>query len=306
MRGRILGKIGLVIVYAACTALLMSCLVGSGSKPKTYKITTAPSSNMPIYTNGQYISMQYESYLVGGSPQSPGSGITMSWRDSILPLPFINLGSRSALRFAFEDLGGTAVQYIKQDATGSIFLHAFEGIGSSIPGSQTHMFWPNKSTSLTASNPPSPVQIFWSPIEEGTHVDRAIGGALDFNIVGECNTACNSIGNLTASSQSRAGLEVTSDTIQVVTTPLGNFETYNIRYAGTLAVTNYPSSVTATVGFDYRASCLRPGQNGTASFEGEMWIYPPIGAVKIRNYCVPSVGIPISYTALITATNLPF
>ncbi len=306
MRGRMLGKIGLVIVYAACAALLTSCLVGSGSKPKTYKMTTAPSHTLPIYTNGHYISMQYESYLVGSSPQSPGSGITMSWRDSVLPLPF-NLGTRSALRFAFEELSGTAVQYIKQDASGSVFLHAFEGVGSSIPGSQTHMFWPNKSTSLTSPTAPSPVQVFWSPIEEGDGVDRAIGGALDFNIVGECDgTTCNSIGTMTASSQSGPGLKVTSSTIQVVTTPLGNFQTYNIRYAGTLAVTNYPSTVTATVGFDYRASCLRPGQNGTASFEGEIWIYPPIGPVKIRNYCVPSVGTPISYSALITGTNLPF
>ena len=34
----------------------------------------------------------------------------MSWRDSILPLPF-NFGNRSALRFAFEELHCIRVQF---------------------------------------------------------------------------------------------------------------------------------------------------------------------------------------------------
>lgn len=305
-----IARFGLAVPTMISLALLASCLVSGTNKSKNYTIT---SSQLPAYVNGDFISMQYESYLVGGSPQTPSSGITMSWQDSILPLPF-NLGSRNVLRFVFQEPGGSAVQYITQDTDGSIFLHAFEGVGSAVPGSQTHTFWPNKTLSLTAPTPPSPLQVFWSPIANGIGIDRAAGGALDYYIMGECNSSsCNQVGNMQAfqpsGNQTGVGFEVTgsptSGAIQQVTTPLGNFETYKIQYAGTLAVTNFPSFNT-TIGFDYRALCLHPGQNGTVAFEGEIWIYPPIGPVKIRNYCVPSVGTSIGYTAQITGTNLPF
>ncbi len=302
MRGWMRTKLGLALVVMTCMTL-SSCLVGN-SKAKTYKVT---SSALPAYTHGDYILMQYESYMVGSSPQSTSTGITMTWEDSILPLPF-SLGPRSALRFVFQELNASAVQYITQDADGSIFLNAFEGIGSNTPGSQTHTYWPNKSVSLAANNPPSPVQVFWSPLDPGRGIDRTIGGALDYNIVGECDSSvCNSIGSMEAS-DSGAGFKITDapgNALQLVTTPLGNFETYNIHYAGTLTVTN-PYSFKPTVAFDHRASCLAPGQNGTASFEGEMWIYPPIGPVKIRNFCLPSTGPTITYTAQITGTNIPF
>ena len=299
-------KLGLAIVSAASIMLLSACLVNTNNKTQSYAITLP--AKLPAYIGDDYISMQYESYLIGGLPQSPSTGITMSWQESVVPLPF-SLGTRRALRFVFQDLSGSAVQYITQDTTGSIFLHAFEGTGSSIPGSQTHTFWPNKSTMLTTPTPPNPVQVFWSPVEAGLGIDRAVSGALDFNIMGECNaTSCEQMGSMKAfqpsGTQTGVGFAVT-DGIQMVTTPLGVFETYNVKYAGTLTVT-IPPTYTANVAFDYRASCLRPGQNGTATFEGEMWIYPPIGPIKIRNFCIPSVGQQTSYVAQITGTNLPF
>jgi len=308
MREWMQSKIGLALVGAASVVMLASCLVSGSNKNKNYTITLP--AKLPAYSNGQYISMLYESYLVGGSPQSLNTGITMSWQESILPLPF-NLGSRSALRYVFQEASGSAVQYITQDANRSIFLLAFEGIGSTNPGFQTHTFWPNKTSLLSITDgAPKSLQVFWSPIEDVTGTDRANNGALDFNIVGECDLAlCNSFGKMEAfqpaAGETGVGYFVDAST-QVVPTPLGDFETYHIRYTGNLAVTNFPINFNASVAFDYRASCLHPGQNGTAYFEGEIWIYPPIGPVKIRNYCVPSVGTPISYIAKITGTNLPF
>jgi hypothetical protein len=311
MRGWMQGKVGLVVLGAVSVVLLTSCFISS-SKPKSYMITG--STSLPLYSDGHYISMQYDSYSVGASPQQQNGSITMRWQQSTLPLPF-GPGNRSALRFSFQEAGGTAVQYVTQDTNGSIFLQAFEGIGSAVPGTQTHTFWPNKDLILVTPNQPKSLQVFWSPIDQdvagtATGLDHASNQALDYNIVGECDpTTCNAYGSMTALQPSqdgtRAGYFVDKAT-QVVSTPLGNFETYHIRYAGTLAVTNFPNTFNPSVGFDYRASCLHPGQNGTATFEGEIWVYPSIGPVKIRNYCFPSVGTSISYGAQITGTNLPF
>ncbi len=303
MRGWMQGKTGLIVVAAASTVLLGSCLV-SKKDPKSY---TSDSPTLPTYLNNHFISMQYESYLVGASPQSPGRNISLKWQESILPLPF-GLGSRRALRFVFEYSNGSAVQYITQDSNGSIFLHAFEGVGSVVPGSQTRTFWPNKGASLNAPNQPTPLQVFWSPLTDGADTDRAANGTLDFNILGECDnsTPCLPIGTMKAGNESSVGYFVDRDKLSVPT-PLGNFLAYHIRYSGTLAATDIESKFTPSAGFDYRASCLPPGKNGIATFEGEIWVYPPIGPVKIRNFCVPSGGgATTSYVANITGTNIPF
>ena len=300
MRGWMQGKVGLAVVGAASIIFLASCLISNKHKNKPYAITLP--AKLPVYANGHYISMQYESYFVGGSSLTPSSGITMSWKESGVPLPF-GLGFRRALRYEFQELNGSSVQYITQDTNRSIFLHAFEGIGAANPGSQTSTFWPNKGLLLVAKNAPTPVQVFWSPMDSNTG-ERAGDNALNFNILGECDaTTCNPIAAQPIPGEA-LGYFVDPVT-QSVSTPLGDFETYHIHYSGSLAVTNYPT-LPIPVSFDYRASCLRPGQNGTVFFEGEIWIYPPIGAVKVRNYCVPSVGTAITYSAKITDTNLPF
>jgi len=299
MRGWLQGKTGLILVTTA-SVLLTSCLVDHSKSKPLYKIT---SSNLPVYKNGDTISMLYERY----NGQTSSGGITMSWQQSIVPRPF-NLSPLSALRFVFQEQSGSSVQYITQDANGSIFLRAFEGQGSVTPGSQTHMFWPNQGPVLAIGDELKPVQVFWSPLGENLG-EHAANNALDFNIMGECDpTSCYPFGSLAAVAPKpgeAVGYFVDSAT-QITSTPLGDFETYHIRYAGSISVTNFPTSFNPSTTFDYRASCLRPGQNGTANFLGEVWVYPPIGPVKVSNYCFPSIGTSINYSAVITGTNLPF
>ncbi len=320
MRGWMQSKVGVVALGAASVLLLASCLVGS-NKSKSH---TTDSTNLPTYSDGHYISMAYESYAVGATFLTPSGGINMKWGQTLLTLPFTS-SIRPVLRFVFEEAGATTVQYITQNESGSIFLHGFGGIGTATAGLPNNSYWLDSNGVLQAGDPaPVPRQVFWSPIKDsftsdGQPIERAKEGALDFDIMGKCDvSACKSLATMKAlpytapnppsnpEDISIPGFEITSSVKQTVETPLGNFETYHVRYKGTLFVKQEDSAGSS---FDYRTSCLKPGTVGRADYEGEIWIYPPIGPVKIRNRCFPSGytgAAPISYIAVITGTNIPF
>lgn len=315
MHGWMQTKLGLGIVGAASVLLLGSCLVNSNKTAKSY---TTTSTTLPAYSDGHHISMAYERYSVGASSEIPNGGITMKWNQTALILPFTGAIRSSVLRYVFEEAGGSSIQYITQNESRSIFLHALEGIGTTAAGLPKNSFWPDRDEVLLSGEPES-IQVFWSPITPG--IDHSKDGALDYFIMGECDSGgCKSVATMKTAPYippnppqspedvAIPGFEITvggDADKQMVNTPLGNFQSYHLRYRGTLIVTRpYTGS-----SFDYRTSCLTPGTVGRADYDGEVWIYPPIGPVKIRNYCFPSGpsgGKPISYTAQITGTNLPF
>ena len=308
-------KLVRALVVGASVLVLASCLVDSGNS-KTY---TSSSTQLPVYSNGHVITMQYESYLVGGLPQSPDRNLTMRWNQTTLTLPFTGTFRGPVLRYVFEEAGGrNAIQYVTQDQSGSIFLHAFEGPGPTATDFPKNSLWPDPDRDgvLESNDNPEVIQVFWSPLTAG--IDRALNRALDYFIMGECtSSACTSIAEMEATPYTPPtpprdaqdipipGFEVTSGGKQSVTTPLGTFEAYHLRYRGTLTVTReHPIGPS----FDYRTSCLTSGAVGSSVFyDGEIWIYPPIGPVKIRNFCFPSIGgASTSYIAQIISTNIPF
>ena len=152
MRERMRTKFGLALVGGSCLVVLASCLVnGKGNQqPKEYTIDFPAS--LPLYAPNNYIAMRYASYVVNGTAQSPPNGIngiTMRWELSSLTEPFTAKLRSPLLRFTVQDAVGNAVQYIKQDSTGSIFLHGFGGLGSTIQDQQKIPFGPIKMEYLT-------------------------------------------------------------------------------------------------------------------------------------------------------------
>jgi len=304
MRGRMLRKIGLAMVGTASVVLLASCLVSGKDKSKNYRITSFPA-NLHIYAPGDYILMQYlNPYLVNGSPQSPGNSITLSWEQSTPPVPFIGNSNAALLRFVFKQAAGSAVQYVTQDATGSVLLKAFEGVGVSQTG-QKNGFWPDRDGVLQQPDQPDTVQVFWSPFDSSTlGTNFADKQQMDFHVMGECDSsACKSLADVNFTEH-----VVNNSGIEIISTPLGNFETYHLHYSGTMNARAMAS--TTPPHFDYRISCWTPGTAGTVTFSGDVWIYPPIGPVQIENFCASSTANSgyqtVKYSAQITGTNLPF
>ena len=301
MRGRMLG---VVVVGTASMLLLASCLVGSNKNAE--KRHTITSARLHLYESGDSISMQYVAFLVNSSPQSPTSNITMRWDLSSLAEPFTGNPRSPLLRFTFQDAIGSAVQYVKQDGSGSIFLHGFGGFGATIPIQQQNSFWPDVDGVLSETPSPEPMQVFWSPIEGSVGstlgINYAMTTNMNFKVMGDCNNSnCTSVADFTFAEH-----EMKSTGKEVITTPLGKFETYHLHYNGTMnarAMQNLPPN------FDYRISCWTPGSIGTVTFEGDAWIYPLVGPVQIENDCKSFTNgtyQTIKYRAQITATNLPF
>lgn len=305
MRGWMQTKFGLALVGGGCLVLLASCLVnGKGNQqPKEYTIDFPAS--LPLYAPNDYIAMRYASYIVNGTAESPPNGITgitMRWQLSSLAGPFTGSARTSVLRFTFQDAVGTAVQYITQDSTG-FFLHGFGGLDSIIP-EQKDTYWPDKDGVLDSPDLPEPVQVFWSPFTDSAgasttlDINHADAGGMNFKVMGECDSAgCKSLADFIFSEHQ------ISSTIEKISTPLGKFETYHLRYSGSMITRTMQ---TAPPHFDYRTSCWTPGIISTVTFEGDVWIYPPIGPVKIQNLCtVVGSSHTLRYEAQIVGTNLP-
>ena len=310
MRGWMQTKFSLaVIMSVASVIMLASCLVSSkDNKPKEYTITLPAS--LPLYASNHYISMQYASYVVNGTAQSPANGIngiTMRWELASLTEPFTGSLRTPVLRLTIQDAVGSAVQYIKQDSTGSIFLHGFGALGSTIQDQQQSTFWPDANGLLSSPETPKEVQVFWSPFADSTgasttlDINHAEAGKMDFTLMGECTSSrCESLADFIFTEHK------ISSAIEVISTPLGNFHTYHLRYNGSMETRPMP---TAPPHFDYRTSCWTPGDIGKVTFVGDVWIYPPIGPVKIQNFCTApssSGSHTLRYEAQIVDTNLPF
>lgn len=302
MRGSMQTKFGLALVGGSCLVVLASCLVDSkDQQPKEYTISLPAS--LPIYAPNDYIAMRYASYLVNGTAESPPNGIngiTMRWVLSSLTEPFTPQLRTPLLRFTVQDAVGTAVQYIRQDSTG-IFIHGFGGLNSIIP-EQKDTFWPDKDGVLNSSAPPEPVQDFWSPFTDSTGASTTLGVnhadalGMDYTVMGQCtSSACTPLAKFLFTEHQ------VSSTIEKISTPLGNFETYHLRYKGSMETSVMES---APPHFDYRTSCWTPGIISTVTFEGDVWIYPPVGPVKIQNLCTAG-SYTLRYEAQIVGTNLP-
>lgn len=304
MRGRMHTKFSLAVIMGVASVMLASCLVSSKDKqPKDYTISLPAS--LPLYAPNHYIAMRYASYVVNGTAESPPNGIdgiTMRWELASLTEPFTGSLRTPVLRFTIQDAVGSAVQYIKQDSTG-IFLHGFGALGSTIQDQQESTFWPDANGLLSSPEVPKEMQVFWSPFADSTgasttlDINHADAGGMNFKVMGECDSIrCKSLADFIFSEHK------ISPTIEKISTPLGNFETYHLRYQGSMETRVMQS---APPHFDYRTSCWTPGDISTVTFRGDVWIYPPIGPVKIENSC--TVGsYSLRYEAQIVGTNLPF
>ena len=141
------------------------------------------------------------------------------------------------------------------------------------------------------------MQDFWSPFVDSTlNKNHADAGGMDFKIMGECtSSACTSLADFFFTEHR------INSAIEKRSTPLGNFETYHLRYNGRMITRTMQ---TAPPHFDYRTSCWTPGDITTVTFEGDVWIYPPVGPVKIENLCTAG-SYTLRYEAQIVGTNLP-
>lgn len=281
--------------------LLSACLVG---KDDIKNYTISLPSQLPIYADGHYINFSYELYQVPSSSfnTSTQGGIEMTWKSSSLTLPF-GLGFRTQVlqhqvtetNFEGERI---SIQYLTQDSSGSVFLNAFKG------SSANSSYWPaDLDGVLSAPDAPLTKTILTSPIDDGTTggslvgVGQHLNQALDFDVMGLCtSTSCTKVARFTFSDYTIVGI----DNIQ---TPLGNMEAYRLRYSGVLSPE--PSMTTVeTAYFDYRVSCGTAGSTTPVTFVGDVWIYPPIGPVKLRNLC-NSGSRTVNFVAQINSTNLP-
>lgn len=289
---------GLVILSSAGVS---ACLVGDDI---TKNYTISLPSKLPTYADGHYINFNYELYQVpsSGYTTSTQGGIEMTWALSSLILPFSSEVRTPVLQQQVTETNiegeRIAIQYITQDPTsGSILLNAFKGVMTS------SSYWPDSNGGLAAPDVPETRTIFSSPIDDGAGgslvgIPQHSGGALDFTVMGSCTSTCTQAAQFTFSDYTIAGI----DNIE---TPLGTFEAYRLHISGTLT----PSAVISeTAYFDYRVSCGTAGSTAQVTFDGNVWIYPPIGPVKLQNLCSTTVsGSPrvVNFVAQISSTNLP-
>lgn len=284
--------------------LLSACLVG---KDDIKNYTISLPSQLPIYADGHYINFSYELYQVPseGFATSTNGGIKMTWRLSSLTLPFGTISRTSVLQHQVTETNfegeRVSIQYVTQDDSGSVFLNGFKGITT------TTGYWPDSSGALNDPEEPELKKIFASPIDTGVTGESLVdiaqhsGGALDFKVMGSCSAnTCTQVAQFNFSDYTIVGI----DNIQ---TPLGNMEAYRLHYSGFLSPELSMTTV-ETAYFDYRVSCGTPGSIERVFFEGNVWIYPPIGPVKMQNLCSTTVdGNPrtVNFVAQINSTNLP-
>jgi hypothetical protein len=146
--------------------------------------------------------------------------------------------------------------------------------------------------------------LLWSPIDSGsTNIigeDKSTGTTY---LVGPCDAAsCPTAATITISELRINRSEPSGIAIEEVETPIGKFEAYRLDYAGEF---NINASLPVIPFFDYRMSCWTPGETGTVSFNGSIWIYPSIGPVQIENAC--RFGSDSTYySARVSKTNLAY
>lgn len=292
-----------VVLVLLSSVLLSACLVGKDTT-KDYTITLP--SKLPTYGNGHYINFGYELYQVpsSGFTTSTQGGIEMTWRLSSVSLPF-GLGWRTEVmqqqikENTVVDGERYSIQYLKQDSNGSVLLNAFKGITTS------SSYWPDLDGVLATPQEPETKTIFSSPIDDGAGtslvgVPQHLNKALDFYVMGAtCNESAGS-GNCAQVAQFNFS-DYTIVGIDNIVTPLGNMETYRLHYSGIMSPTMV---ISETAYFDYRVSCGTPGSLNPVNFVGDVWIYPPIGPVKLQNLCSSGARV-IKFIAQITSTNLP-
>lgn len=283
--------------------LLSACLVG---KDKTKNYTISLPSKLPTYASGHYINYAYESFYFSTNDSFSTNftgGIGVTWAQSALTLPFTsNLRTPVLLHQVKEtnvDGERYSMQYITQDGDGSILLNAIKGVSTSTS------YWPDSDGTLNNSGEPDLINIFTSPIDTGlpggslVGIKQHTGGARDFKVMGSCDSSsCTQIAAFTFS-------DYTIDAIETISTPLGKFEAYRLHYSG---IMTSQAVIPVSAYFDYRVSCGLPGSTSNVSFEGNVWIYPPIGPIKLQNLCSTidgSTSKVINYNAQITSTNLP-
>lgn len=296
-------------VVVASAMLLAACLV----EDKTLKsYTISLPAKIPVYQNGQYINFGYDLFTVNGVPQRASGYLQWKWEVSSLFKPF-NTGILTPLmRFvvteAPSDGENKAVQYVSQDSNGSMHLYATEGIGVAMESIQKSGYWVTTDPTLALGTDPTTNQILWSPIDDGgttnivgvNQADIVVNGKkiTDFYLAGPCGTAfCPAAATFTFSE-----FTINTGGFEEVETPLGKFQAYRLDYTGVVSVIADQPQIPL---FDFRMSCWKVGEQGPVSFNGSMWIYPPIGPVQIKNACIFK-NVNTYYIAKVNKTNLAY
>lgn len=301
-------KLGLgSAILIAGPALLASCLV-TQDKLKFYSITLP--AKWPTYVDGHYIDFIYDIFLVRGVPQPTAGSIRWSWEQSYQLLPFTGNTLTPVMRFTVAERLGDgekkSIQYTTQDGTGSMFLHATEGIGSTATMVRQNSYWAHNAITLT--NPATPIsqQLFWSPINDGSSVN-IIGENMaptEWHLVGPCETAnCPHAATLNFTELRINQPTNDPSAIEEIETPIGKFEAYRFDYSGSVTIAAGLQQVPPF--FDYRMSCWTAGEQGVIYFNGSIWIYPPIGPVKLDNGCIFKSD-QTYYSARVSKTNLSY
>ncbi len=307
-RGKRTMKRGFVWTIAGTLALgstLTACLVQHDTV-KSYTISLP--AKWPVFKDGHYIEFLYDIYLADGLPQKTTGLVKWTWEQSYQLEPFTGTTITPIFRFSvLERLGDgekKSVQYVTQDTDGNMFLHATEGIGSTLNAVRQNSYWATPETTLIKPMQPSPLQLLWSPIDTGTSniigEEKATGTTY---LVGPCDSAtCPTAVTITMEQLRINKNDLTGAAIEDVETPLGKFQAYRLDYTGKFLI---DASVTVVPpNFDYRMSCWTPGVSGLVTFNGSIWIYPSIGPVQLENSCIFG-GHGTYYSARASKTNLP-
>jgi hypothetical protein len=274
---------GLVWAIAGGAAIsigLTACLV-EHKTVESYTIQTP--AKWPTFVDGNYVEFLYDIVLANGLPQKTSGSIRWTWESSYQLAPFTGTTVTPILRFSVSERLGDgekkSVQYVTQDSTGSMFLHATEGIGPTVTTVRQNSYWAHTQPTLNSGSTPAPLQLLWSPIDTGTTniigEDKSTGTTY---LVGPCDSAsCPTAATITISELRINRSDLSGLAIEEVETPIGKFEAYRLDYAGTFSI---DTALPVIPFFDYRMSCWTPGDLGTVTFNGSIWIYPAIGPVQ--------------------------
>lgn len=289
-------------VIVVCFASLLSSCDLVDSNGSTPQLITFPSKQV-IFSghSNDYVFINANSTVsdINGIVSESFTGsLTMDWEDRVIGNPFINSNGIPLVRFYTAETFGTITnnitQYITQAPVGSVdegslFLHA---MGTNLTNTLSD-YWTTDSTTLgpyTEADRAS-IQMLFSPFETNEGTVNNLYKLFDSCNVVNCQRIADVVETLIIGGQ---------DQLQIISTPLGDFEAYRIDYTYNITPV---IGVTLSSVLDFRVGCHSEDLSSPVSSTGTLFINPDVGLVRIDSRCTIN-NVIRSYTAVLERTTI--
>jgi len=268
-------------IIGAVTLILSGCLV---SEDKDLKTLINRNNNDTLHTlqSGDFMEYSLSGQLtIGNDTQFVEGTLTTTWENASIPSPLGNTTQISVLKeITTLTLGNSttyeALRYIKQQADGTLDVHAFDGRNLN----EYYRVGPPGE----ALNDVDKISILYSDIKNTGSDD------INYKIAEECETGPSCARKV---HDVLEHVEYQGDVI--VQTDVGRFNTLRLDYNGSFNATTSIATL-----FDIRGAC----EYSKATFNGSYYVFPQVGIVQITQNCNDGSAGGHNFTAVLTNTNI--